>query len=135
MNIRNPFEDSDYFPELTSLIDVMFLLLVFFMLTTTFNENTEVKTMRVELPFAESAQPLREEHSTTLGIDQTGQYLLNDKQYAQADIFDEFEAWLKHSGDTTVILRGDRNAPYHSVVYAYDMLQALGISTFAHQIR
>ncbi len=135
MKIRNPFEDSDYFPELTSLIDVMFLLLVFFMLTTTFNEDTEVKTVPIELPYAEKARPLRENNTVTLGIDETGGYLLNDQSYTESQIYEEFEAWLKQSGDSTVIIRGDRKAPYHSIIYAYDMLQALGISAFAHQIK
>ena len=66
MNIKNPIKESDFFPELTPLIDVMFLLLVFFMLTTTFEREDVHKAVDIELPQAKQSSKVSKEGTTMI---------------------------------------------------------------------
>ena len=77
MNFRNkkhaPLEIS-----LTPMIDVVFLLLIFFMVTTTFSKETVIK---VQLPQAEGQEAERHDQEQVLmvTIDKAGQYFINEK--------------------------------------------------------
>ncbi len=67
-------EDDKTDVSLTPLIDVVFLLLIFFMVTTTFNQHAN---LRVELPEASNAVQSREENKIEIIIDKNGQYFID----------------------------------------------------------
>jgi biopolymer transport protein ExbD len=135
MKIRNPFEESEEYPELTSLIDMMFLLLIFFLLTTSFEQDKSQKTIEVELPLAKNSHPVVNNASVYIGISRSGDFTINNSQYDKQQVFEELKAQISASHDSVVIIYGDRSAPYHAVVYVYDMLQALGVKHFSHQVQ
>jgi biopolymer transport protein ExbD len=137
MKIRNPFEsDLDEYPELTSLIDVMFLLLIFFLLTTSFDRNKEQTVIDVELPLAQHTQkPVIKDQPVYITVDKLGNYSIEKNHYDKKQIFEELKAQIASSADSLVVICGDRSAPYHSIVFIYDMLQALGVKHFSHQVQ
>ena len=77
MNLkRSATEDPEI--SLTGLIDVVFLLLIFFMVSTSFERQA---VLRVDLPEAKNvSSPEDQPNSFELVIDQKGQYYLNDRQ-------------------------------------------------------
>ena len=78
MNFRNnkhkPLEIS-----LTPMIDVVFLLLIFFMVTTTFSKESVIKVL---LPQADGEQVTEQKQTLVLTIDKSGQFFIDDKPEA-----------------------------------------------------
>jgi len=115
--------------NLASLIDVVFLLLIFFMVSTTFEQSAVLK---VDLPEASSVrQPEKAPVSFELVIDQKGQYYLNDRKLVDGRTATLRAAFTEAAGedrDIPIILRADANTPYHFVVTAMDVSAQLGFT-------
>lgn len=113
--------------SLTSLIDVVFLLLIFFMVSTTFERQAVLK---VDLPEAENVEVQHDQPITfELVIDINGQYYLNDRQLVDgrpATIRAAFQEAAGEERDIPVILRADAQTPHHFVVTAMDVTAQLG---------
>jgi len=113
--------------SLTSLIDVVFLLLIFFMVSTTFEHQAVLK---VDLPEASNvSQPENQPDSFELVIDQNGQFYLNDRQLMDGRASTLKAAFNEAAGEDRnipVILRADANTPHHFVVTAMDVTAQLG---------
>lgn len=112
--------------NLTPLIDVVFLLLIFFMVSTTFTKETHIK---LDLPQAqgEAGAETRENIEVVVGAD--GRYRVNEVALMSADIADLMAAMERASeGNTTlpVVITGDANAPHQAVITAMDAAGRLG---------
>ncbi len=112
--------------NMTPFIDVVFLLLIFFMVTTTFNRETEIS---IELPQA-SGEPLKSEHKVVeIGIDAEGRYYVNQQEVANTTVETLKQAMAKAADDDTapqVILSADRRTPHQAVITAMDAARQLG---------
>lgn len=115
--------------SLTSLIDVVFLLLIFFMVSTTFEHQAVLK---VDLPEAKNVSALEDQpNSFELVIDANGQYYLNDRQLIDGKPATLRAAFIEAAGEDRnmpVILRADAETPHHFVVTAMDVTAQLGFS-------
>ena len=126
MRLQNHVKE-DPTVDLTSLIDVVFLLLIFFMVSTTFERESVLK---VDLPEA-SAVAEREElpDSLELVIDAQGRMYLNDQRLIDSEertIRAAIEQLAGENRDVPMILRADRETPHHFVVTAMDVAAQLG---------
>jgi len=126
LNLRRSRSDE---PDvnLTPLIDVVFILLLFFMVSTTFQRESEIN---IELPEA-SADPVEEREETLeLVIDAQGHYFIDEQQVVNTELETLKQAIRKFLGDRTeipVVIRADRQTPYESVVRAMDATAQLGL--------
>ena len=77
MKFRPFAQEDEASVNLTPLIDVVFLLLIFFMVSTTFDTTSEIK---VELPQASPEQRIQQVESLSIVIDPRGHYYLNGKR-------------------------------------------------------
>jgi len=115
--------------SMTGLIDVVFLLLIFFMVSTTFEHQAVLK---VDLPEAKNVSaPEDQPNSFELVIDEGGQYYLNDRQLIDGKPATLQAAFIEAAGDDRnipVILRADAQTPHHFVVTAMDVTAQLGFS-------
>jgi len=115
--------------SLTSLIDVVFLLLIFFMVSTTFEHQAVLK---VDLPEASNvSQPENQPDSFELVIDQNGQFYLNDRQLVDGRPSTLRAAFNEAAGedrDIPIVLRADAETPHHFVVTAMDVTAQLGFT-------
>jgi biopolymer transport protein ExbD len=113
--------------DLTSLIDVVFLLLIFFMVSTTFEHQAVLK---VDLPEASAVdEPVDQTDRLELVIDNSGLMFLNDQQLIDSDARTLRAAFEQAAGDRRdlpLILRADRETPHHFVVTAMDVAAQLG---------
>lgn len=113
--------------NLTPLIDVVFLLLIFFMVSTTFSKQSEII---VELPEA-SARPVTEkELSIDLKIDAAGVYYVNDKQLINTQLDTLMRALQeasKDKADVPLIINADGKTSHQSVVMAMDAARQVGL--------
>ena len=133
MNLRPRRKDSLEL-NLTPLIDVVFLLLIFFMVSTTFDKDARIK---VELPEATTQdEEIQEPEVLDITIDAEGLYYVNQKQVITTNI-----DILKHAigkaadgrEDLPVIITADANTTHQSVLRVMDAASQLGFvnMTFA----
>ena len=113
--------------DLTPLIDVVFLLLIFFMVSTTFERESVLKVDLPEASEVEDRQELPE--SLELVIDDEGRMFLNDQRLLDSNANTIRAAMEQVAGerrDLPLILRADRHTPHHYVVTAMDVSAQLG---------
>jgi len=118
--------------DLTSLIDVVFLLLLFFMVSTTFEHQSRLK---VDLPEASAVEaPIEAPDRLELVIDARGLMFLNDQQLVDSKertIKAAFRQAVGEKRDIPLILRADRETPHHFVVTAMDVAAQLGFANLS----
>ena len=125
MNFSNQSaEEPDV--NLTPLIDVVFLLLIFFMVSTTFDKQTEIS---IELPEA-SGKPVKVEHKLLeITIDAKGRYFVNQQEVVNTrleTLKEALAAAASEDQEPRVLLSADRNTPHQAVVRAMDAARQLG---------
>ncbi|HET8850413.1 MAG TPA: biopolymer transporter ExbD [Marinobacter sp.] len=115
--------------DLTPLIDVVFLLLIFFMVSTTFTRESH---LQVDLPEAsgEPATPATAEQIDVV-IDAQGQYFLNDRPLVN-NRRETLERGIRElaagNNDLPFIITADARTPHEFVVRAMDAAGRLGFS-------
>lgn len=118
--------------DLTSLIDVVFLLLIFFMVSTTFERQAALK---VDLPEASSVEaPPQQVDKLELVINAQGRMYLNDQQLVDAREQTVKAALQQAAGDSRsvpLILRADRETPHHYVVTVMDVAAQMGFTNLS----
>ena len=118
--------------DLTSLIDVVFLLLIFFMVSTTFERQALLK---VDLPDASVVEDRVEApESLELVIDSEGRMYLNDQRLIDSEARTIRAAMEQQAGDNRgipLILRADRLTPHHHVVTVMDVAAQLGFTNLS----
>ncbi len=127
MNLRQPSGEDEPAVNLTPLIDVVFILLIFFMVSTTFQRESEIK---IELPEASSEAVEEKPESLEIVIDSDGHYFIDEQQVVNTELETLKTAIRKFLGEKTdipVVIRADRNTPYESVVRAMDATAQLGL--------
>ena len=124
---RKPRETVDI--NLASLIDVVFILLLFFVVTTTFTRETQ---LRVDLPEAVSGAPADDQNkSLDIAISAEGVFSVNNQLLPKNDLTSLMEALQKESnGDTNLPLSisADGKTPHQSVITAMDAAGKIGFS-------
>jgi biopolymer transport protein ExbD len=116
--------------NLVSLIDVVFVLLLFFVVTTTFTRQTQ---LQVELPEAASGAAQQDANPKRLeiAISADGVYSLNDRLLPKSDLATLIEALQKESGGDTQLplaISADGKTPHQAVITAMDAAGKLGFS-------
>jgi len=116
--------------NLASLIDVVFVLLLFFVVTTTFTRETQ---LRVELPEATNAEqpPADQAKLVEVTISADGVYSVNNHLLPKSDLATLSEAIERESGgDNTLPLAisADGKTPHQAVITAMDAAGKLGFS-------
>jgi len=121
---RQPVEPVDV--NLTPLIDVVFLLLIFFMVSTTFTRERE---LTVELPEATAESPVETRDRVEIEISADGEYAVNTQLLVNRDSETLAKAIKDVSkGDTKLplIITADGKTPHQAVVTAMDVAGQLG---------
>lgn len=109
--------------EITPLIDVIFSILVFFMIFTSFEINPA--GLNVELPKAVTATE-RQPSSITITIAKTGTMYIDGKAVATKDIRGRVREALQRRPDLFVIIKADKETRYEHIVKAMDEVRAGG---------
>lgn len=115
--------------NLTPLIDVVFLLLIFFMVSTTFDKEMQIG---IQLPESSSEQLQQSEQAVMIAIDAQGRIQVND--LAPAMNLAELQSQLATLNQTGArfVINADAQSPHQSYIRVLDALRALGISRVSH---
>jgi biopolymer transport protein ExbD len=112
--------------NLTSLIDVVFLLLIFFMVTTTFERQAR---LRIELPEASDEPSVVQAPPIEVAISEDGRFFVNSNEVINTRIETLRQAIAKAAGDDreqAITIRADARTPHQAVVSAMDAINQLG---------
>lgn len=132
MNLRpHRLEPPDI--NLTPMIDVVFLLLIFFMLSTTFKEDTRIQ---IRLPEVQGEEAPADEPRVVLeiAIDDAGTFHVNERSVADHEPATLQEAIIGAVGEERgfpVVIRADAATPHQAVMTAMDAASRLGLLRFA----
>ena len=128
------YRDEEVGISLTPLIDVVFLLLIFFMVSTTFSKESQ---LNLRLPTSDlPLETTLEEEVIVISISDQGQYAIkrgsdsSDKKFKGNDAVELSEQLLALASgweDPVVIIRADRMATHQSVMTALDAAQRVGL--------
>jgi biopolymer transport protein ExbD len=131
MNFRQHVID-DVEVSLTPLIDVVFLLLIFFMITTTFDRDAKIK---INLPTTQSAISEVQAESLELLIDSQGRYYVDGLEVLNNKPETLFRAMSqaldKRGNNPPLVISADAHASYQAVVTAMDIAGRLGLTNFS----
>ena len=102
---------------MSSMTDIVFLLLIFFMIASTLAKNLD--TIDVKLPQAKGKTENR--NTVSLTINNRSQFFLDSKQISKSRIERELIAKLKGSSAPAIVLRAEEKVPIDQVVYVMNI--------------
>lgn len=116
--------------NMTSLIDVVFLLLIFFMVTTTFEKQAKLK---IQLPEATEKVQNQAQSQIIISISQKGAIYLNNNELLNSQ-YSSIASGLKRMVDgdenkPSIVIRADANAAHKYVVTVMDVLADMGFTS------
>lgn len=114
--------------NLTPLIDTVFLLLIFFMMTTTFNRESQ---LNIDLPEAKGEHSTEPIEFIRIIIDEQGEYAINDREHhlINSQLETLKRALEEAAGDKEnppLLISADENAPHFAVIKAMEAARDLG---------
>jgi biopolymer transport protein ExbD len=125
MNFRHK-QPEELDVNITPLIDVVFLLLIFFMVSTTFDRQSE---LNIELPEASGEITESEKVEIEIFIGATGKFTINDNEIINTQIESLLRALREAAGnesDPRVIIAADKDATHQAVMTAMDAARQMG---------
>jgi biopolymer transport protein ExbD len=108
--------------NIASLVDVLFLLLIFFMVTSAFVEQPNIK---LELPSTKHSEVSKIEN-TVLTIARDGQLFLQDRPVDKKKLVKELRRVILDTGEEVLVLKADKEVPYGVVVDVMDDAKGAG---------
>ena len=118
--------------DMTPLIDCVFLLLIFFMVTTVF---IDVKGLVVDLPSsADSQEEQQQKKDVNVLVSSTGEYTVAGTPVSQQGLAAAIKGAMDEANNRNIIIQGDPEATHNSIVYAMDMATGVGAEQLAFAI-
>ena len=115
-------KNRDTVIDLTPMVDVVFLLIIFFLITTTFKKE---KSINLDLAKSNSSKELKKDDGIVISIDKAGKYYFMDKEVSE----DKLKDILKNeSSKTSVLIKSDKNTKYKYVVKLMGLLQEINLT-------
>jgi biopolymer transport protein ExbD len=138
MNFRKGRPREDLEINLIPFIDVLLVIVIFLMVTTTYSKFT---ALQVTLPTADAQKALEQPFEINIAIDANGRYAINNKRIAARDaqgLSEEMQAAVRSSGskaDPVLIINADALATHQTVVNVMEAARMAGYPklTFAAQ--
>ena len=107
---------------LTSLIDIVFMLLIYFLLTTSFMVDEGIK---IKLPQASAAAP-QTQQEITVYVDREGGAYIENKLVPQDKLFKRLKEMIGGQQDRLVVVKADRSVILNKAVKIMDLAKAAG---------
>lgn len=125
--IRASESESTASIELTPIIDMVFLLLIFFLVASSFQETE--REMQIALPTAMASGPISTSmRELIINIDADGNVVVNGSTMDAEDLTPIIENALDINPEQKVSVRGDRRVAYENVVRVLDICKSAGIT-------
>ena len=114
-------------PDMTPLIDCVFLLLIFFMVTTVF---LQTKGLEGDMP-ADSQAEEEKKKDVNVAIDQFGKIQIGGQDVLREELKEKLEEAVKEANNENIIIQADGECAQKDVVYVVDSARQVGIEGIA----
>ena len=111
---------------MSPLIDVIFLLLIFYAVTTQFVSDERLKLKLPEAKTAEAAGINREEKTPEVKVAVDGSIWIDDQLVPEGELEARIRRLVEQAPDEGIILKGDQGADYGVVVRVLDIARSVG---------
>lgn len=128
MNFRSRRRVDELAVDVTPLIDIIFQLVLFFMVSTTFVTTPGIE---VDLPRSSSDVILREKSEVKLWVTADGAILVDDTAVSWAQLRRELADAAKRDPATLVVIKADQAVGHGRVVAVMDLARSLGLDRLA----
>ena len=112
--------------QMSPLIDIVFLLLLFYAVTTTFVSDERLKLKLPEAKTAEDAGISREEKPPEVKVAADGTIWIDDRIVPESELENRIRQLVERAPDDGIILKGDKDADYGVVVHVLDVARSVG---------
>jgi len=119
---------ADVVVEITPLVDVVFLMLIFFMVSTSFTVSNSLK---IELPTSHASSQENQVKEVLISIDVKGQIFVQQEPVADGDLRRRILNITKGDPNMRVVLRADADSLHKRVVFVMDTVRELGMGKLA----
>jgi len=127
MRIRRAPEDSSSVINISSLLDVMFILIIFFLATTTF--QSEERDIKVNLPESTEGKAISSATKViVINVRRDGTYVLANRELGVEEMEKLILAAVKADPGQKVLIRGDREALHGHVAVAVALCKRAGVN-------
>ena len=109
--------------NLTPMVDMLFLILLFFLVTSSFIEQPNIK---LELPSTKYASTSKLEERVLM-ISQDGKFFFQNEPVERRDLITVLKNAFLKQDDKTLVLRADKNVPYGVVIDIMDAAKGAGL--------
>lgn len=110
--------------KILPMIDVVFFLLVFFMLFTTF--KTTPSGLEINLPQAKSVEQQQEDKTVKINIASSGKIFMNSKLTTKDELKNNIASSVSQSTETVFIIKADEQVAYKQVINVMDLVRQAG---------
>ena len=110
--------------KILPMIDVIFFLLVFFMLFTTF--KTTPSGLEINLPKAKNVEQQQEDKTVKINIASNGKIFMNSNLITKNELQENIASSVKKSADTVFIIKADEKVEYKNVINVMDLVRQAG---------
>ena len=107
---------KDISMDLTPLVDVIFQLILFFMVSTTFDESSNIS---IELPQSSSEMLMKEDQNFDIWIDKDGLYYIEEQGHTRGGLQSLLQSQLKNP--QTVLHVNTKKTSHHHIVFLLDI--------------
>jgi biopolymer transport protein ExbD len=131
VNFRQENSEEEITLEMTPLIDMVFQLLIFFLITTTFAVNVKEGGLELDLPKAKSSQISSLTSHLVIAVLKDGRAVIGGEVMSDQDLKNKLAAIQKEKPNTLVVVQADRLVPHYRVVNVMDIAATLGLKRMA----
>ncbi len=116
--------------SMTPLIDVVFLLLIFFLVATRFSE--EERELAIVLPEASEAKPLiAPPKNLFVNVSPEGKFFIGGQELDEDQLYRALaQAWINNPGQQEVVIRGDKRARWESIAVVMNLCNKANIRDY-----
>jgi biopolymer transport protein ExbD len=127
MRIRSNGSDSSDIINLSSLLDVLFILIIFFLVTTTFKQQEDDR--RVDLPLDQRNQALSNKAGDVVKINirKSGAYVIMDKPVTEEMVESTMKQAVTNRPDVKVLIRADKETKHLYVANILSICKFVGV--------
>lgn len=126
MLIRNAEQHTDLHLDFVPMVDVLFNLLIFFLLATSMAQTE--REMHIALPQASAAGPITAAlREIIINVDDQGRAVVGGRVTTDEDLSAMLGSAVSRNAEQKVSIRGDRTTPYANVARVLDLCKGAGI--------
>jgi biopolymer transport protein ExbD len=133
MRFRPLQQDDDMRVELTSMTDIVFLLLIFFMVSTTFVDFS--RRLDIQLPESKAAEVAQEVQQHIVEMGQEGSLHLDGQRVRLEELVQRLQPSQGQAIQRSVIIKADKRLPYGQVVTVLGLVRQANIHDIAVAVR